>query len=127
MDAGIFQNGILYINGKKIENVQDIEWDKHPRFEGVFTKNIFTGKDSSNCISAMMVKIEPDCEIGNHIHQGKAELHEIISGSGFGTVGGDKIEYKPGIISLIPADINHSVKAGAAGLMLLAKFTPALN
>ncbi len=75
----------------------------------------------------MMVKIEPDCEIGNHIHQGKAELHEIISGSGFGTVGSDKIEYKPGIISLIPADINHGVKAGAAGLMLLAKFTPSLN
>jgi len=38
MDAGIFQNGILYINGKKIENVQDIERDKHPHFEGVFTK-----------------------------------------------------------------------------------------
>jgi quercetin dioxygenase-like cupin family protein len=75
----------------------------------------------------MLVKIEPNCEIGNHIHEGKAELHEVVYGEGVTLVNDKNVVYKPGIISFIPADVPHSVKANNSGLILLAKFTPPLN
>ena len=127
MDKTAFESGTIYVNGVEINKTDIIDWQKHPKFNGVFTKNLFYGKDSSNNLSAMLVKIEPNCEIGNHIHEGKAELHEIIYGEGTTLVNDKSIVYKPGIISLIPADVPHSVKANNSGLILLAKFTPPLN
>jgi quercetin dioxygenase-like cupin family protein len=127
MNETVFENGIIFINGVELGKVSNTDWQKHPKFEGVFTKNLFSGKDSSNNLSAMLVKIDPICEIGNHIHEGKAELHEVIYGEGVALVNDKSIAYKPGIISFIPADVHHSVKANNSGLVLLAKFTPPLN
>jgi quercetin dioxygenase-like cupin family protein len=127
MDKTMFENGVIYINGVELNKVSDCQWQKHPKFEGVFTRGLFSGKDSNNNLSAMMVKIDPDCEIGNHIHEGKAELHEVVYGEGNTLVNQKSIAYKPGVISFIPADIPHSVKAGDTGLVLLAKFTPPLS
>ena len=123
MDKTAFELGTIYINGVELNKTDNIEWQKHSKFNGVFTKGLFSGKDSSNNFSAMLVKIEPDCEIGNHIHEGKAELHEVIYGEGVTLVNDKSVVYKPGIISLIPADVPHSVKANKSGLVLLAKFT----
>ena len=127
MNLTDLENGTVYIHGEKIDGISNIKWDKHPKFAGVFTKTLFTGKDSNNNLTAMIVKIDPNHEIGDHIHEGRYELHEIISGYGIGTVEDKKIEYKSGIISLIPSDIHHSIKAGDDGMTLLAKFTPPLN
>jgi quercetin dioxygenase-like cupin family protein len=121
------ENGMVYINGKGLSSILSIPWAKHPIFEGVYTKNLFTGLNSNNNLSAMIVKIEPHHEIGNHIHEGKAELHEIIEGEGVAIVDNISINYSSGVISFIPGDILHSVKAGDKGLILLAKFTPPLN
>jgi quercetin dioxygenase-like cupin family protein len=127
MDKTVFETGSVYINGVELNKTYNIEWQKHPKFNGVFTKGLFSGKDSGNNLSAMLVKIEPDCEIGNHIHEGKAELHEVIYGEGVALVNDKNIVYKPGVISLITADVPHSVKANNSGLVLLAKFTPPLS
>ncbi len=127
MNTTDFENGTVYINGEKAGSVPGIEWTKHPKFNGVFTKNLFTGKDSSNNLSAMIVKIEPDHFIGLHTHEGKSELHEVISGDGTATVEDYEISYRPGVISFIPADTAHSIRAGERGMILLAKFTPPLN
>jgi quercetin dioxygenase-like cupin family protein len=127
MEKTLFELGTIYINGVELNKTDTIEWQKHPKFVGVFTKCLFSAKDSSNNLSAMLVKIEPNCEIGNHIHEGKAELHEVIYGDGVTLVNDKSIVYKPGIISFIPADVPHSVKANNNGLILLAKFTPPLN
>ena len=127
MDKTVFESGSIYINGVELNKIENIEWQKHPKFNGVFTKGLFSAKDSGNHLSAMLVKIEPNREIGNHVHEGKAELHEIIYGEGVALVNDKSIVYKPGIISLIPADIPHSVKANNNGLVLLAKFTPPLS
>jgi quercetin dioxygenase-like cupin family protein len=127
MEKTVFELGTIYINGMELNKTDNIEWQKHPKFDGVFTKNLFSGKDSGNNLSAMLVKIEPNCEIGNHIHEGKAELHEVVYGEGVILVNDKSIVYKSGIVSLISADIPHSVKANNNGLILLAKFTPPLN
>jgi mannose-6-phosphate isomerase-like protein (cupin superfamily) len=121
-----FNNGVMYINGKEVKSVANISWDKHTVFQGVFTKNIFSGNDCSG-FNAMMVRIDPGYEIGMHIHEGKTELHEIIDGDGEAVVNNTTVKYYPGIISLISADIQHSIKAGSKGLFLLAKFAPPSN
>jgi len=127
MNKTAFETGNIYINGVELNKTDNIEWQKHPKFYGVFTKDLFSGKDSNNNMSAMLVKIEPNCEIGNHIHGGKAELHEVVYGDGAALINNSSVVYRPGFISLIPADVPHSVKASDSGLVLLAKFTPPLN
>ena len=127
MEKTMFEFETIYVNGIELNRVDNIEWQKHPKFNRVFIKNLFSGKDSGNNLSAMLVKIEPNCEIGNHIHEGKAELHEVVCGEGVALVNGKSIVYKPGIVSFIPSDIPHSVKTNNNALTLLAKFTPPLN
>lgn len=121
------ENGMVFINGKPLKIFSEISWEKHPKFEGVFMKTIFTGADSNNNLSSMIVRIEPDCEIGNHNHQGKSELHEILEGDGFAEVGNIRINYFAGVISFIPENTQHKITAGEKGMILLAKFTPPLN
>jgi quercetin dioxygenase-like cupin family protein len=101
-------------------------WNAHLKFRGVYLKDIITGSQTDGAFSAHLVKIESGCSIGEHIHEGKAELHEIISGSGTCTIGSKEVSYLPGDCALIPHDILHKVIAGKDGLFLLAKFVPAL-
>lgn len=119
--------GIVYFNGIDLKKISGIDWVNHPKFPGVMMKHLFTGKECGEILSSMLVKIEPRHEIGNHIHEGKAELHQVISGNGSAKVGNISIDYKPGVISLIPADIPHGIMAGDEGLVLLAQFSPPLN
>ncbi len=125
METNFFEQGKLYLNGKCIE-VSNLEWNEHPTFKGVFLKHLIKGESTGNQLSCHLVKINPGCEIGNHIHVGKTELHEVLSGSGKCWIEQTKIDYREGNIGFIPADKNHSVKAGDDGLFLLAKFFPAL-
>jgi len=120
-----FENGRMIIGGREY-NLDDIGWNPHPAFKGVFMKNLITGAGTGNRLSCHLVRIEPGCEIGNHIHEGKMELHEVVAGNGSCTIGEETFDYFPGILSCIPDDIKHSVKAGDGGLYILAKFSPAL-
>ena len=61
-----------------------------------------------------------------HIHETQLETHEVIAGSGICTNDGAKLEYAPGVISIMPAKVPHQVDAGDQGLYLFAKFMPAL-
>ena len=103
------------------------EWIAHPKFKGVFMKDIVSGNDTNQKMSVHLVMIEPGCEIGEHIHKGKSELHEIVEGTGYALIHGKKVDYFPGMVSFIHEDILHSVKAGEQGLLLSATFTPSLN
>lgn len=103
-----------------------INWSKHPTFEGVELKHIITAKDTDGHFSFHLVRIAAGKTIGNHIHETQLETHEVISGSGVCINGGKKIVYESGVISIIPAKIPHEVKAGNEGLYLFAKFMPAL-
>ncbi len=120
-----FKNGRLYINNQCI-NIEDLEWHEHATFKGVFLKHIIKGIETKNQLSCHLVKINPNCEISNHNHIGKYELHEIIEGNGFCLLNDEKLNYQKGVIGLIPADMDHSVKANEEGLLLFAKFFPAL-
>lgn len=107
-------------------NASEIPWNSHPTFKGVYLKHLITGSQTNGTLSCHLVKIEPNCTIDNHIHEGKLEVHEVIHGKGCCHIGDRKIPYESGSIALIPSDINHKVTADQEGLYILAKFSPAL-
>lgn len=120
-----FETGRL-LTENTTKDFNDIPWSIHPIFTGVYLKHLITSNDTDGAFSYHLVKIEPNMEIGTHIHQTQLETHEVISGDGTCINNACEIEYKIGTISILPASIKHSVKAGKDGLYLFAKFFPAL-
>lgn len=117
----LFNNGKLVLPEKEA-GFAEIGWSKHPTFKGVELKHIITAKDTDGKFSYHLVRIAPDCSIGNHTH----ETHEVIKGSGKCVNAGSTIPYEPGTISIMQAGVPHEVDAGSEGLYLFAKFMPAL-
>ena len=120
-----FDNGKLEIPRKTIE-FKDIPWSAHPVFAGVELKHIVRAAETDGAYSYHLVRIAPNCSIKDHIHDPQLETHEVIAGHGKCVNGGTEIEYKAGVISIMPAKVHHEVHAGEEGLYLFAKFMPAL-
>jgi quercetin dioxygenase-like cupin family protein len=110
----------------KMRKSEELTWNEHSSFKGVFMKHLVCGEQTNGAMSCHLVRIEPGHEIGLHLHQGKLELHEVMSGSGSLLRGDVAHEYRPGTVAVIPADVNHRVIAGNEGLFLFATFTPSL-
>lgn len=110
--------------GKK--ETESVAWTPHPAFAGVSMKHLVTGADTNGTSSVHLVRVNPDCCIGDHIHKGKTEIHHVVAGDGRCLLEGREIAYAEGVVAVIPADCPHSVVAGDPGLFLLAVFSPAL-
>lgn len=121
----LFNNGKLVLPEKEA-GFAEIGWSKHPTFKGVELKHIITAKDTDGKFSYHLVRIAPDCSIGNHTHETQLETHEVVKGSGKCVNAGSTIPYEPGTISIMQAGVPHEVDAGSEGLYLFAKFMPAL-
>lgn len=120
-----FNNGSLRLPQGHTD-FADIAWSAHPTFKGVELKHIVTAKDTDGTFSYHLVRIAPECSIGEHIHSTQLETHEVIAGSGTCMNGGIETDYEPGTISIMRAGVKHEVHAGKDGLYLFAKFMPAL-
>jgi quercetin dioxygenase-like cupin family protein len=123
--ADNFINGSVTFIDKSV-SVSDLEWNSHPVFKGVYLKHLIRGNETDDKLSLHIVKIDPGCKIGDHFHAGKAEIHSVIEGNGKCRIENLDIIYQQGSFALIPADKNHSVIADKEGLLILAKFLPAL-
>ena len=121
----LFQKGRLAIDGLQ-QNIESLDWHPHAVFKGVFMKDIIRGESTSGRLSCHLVRIEPGYAIGDHIHDGRMEMHEVISGSGTCYSGDKVIAYTGGVVSIIPDNLNHRIEAGESGLFFLARFCPAL-
>lgn len=118
--------GNVFFTDKQIP-IEDLPWNPHSKYKGVYLKHLILGKDTDNQLSCHIVKIEPNCTLDTHVHDGKIEIHEVVGGSGKFHLDGKEIDYSIGEISVIPANTPHKVVAGKDGLYLFAKFTPALQ
>ncbi len=121
----IFNNGKL-VTPAATKDFSSLPWSKHPVFTGVELKHILTSKETGGAYSYHLVRIAPNCSIGEHTHETQLETHEVIAGGGACINNGTAIGYTPGIISIFPANQPHTVKASENGLYLFAKFMPAL-
>ena len=120
-----FNEGKLVLSNAE-KSFCDVEWSKHPTFEGVELKHILTASDTGGEFSYHLVRIAPNCSIKEHTHEKQLETHEVIMGSGECVNDGTSICYEPGVISIMPAGVLHEVNASSEGLYLFAKFIPAL-
>lgn len=120
-----FLAGTVFSMNKE-QKISDLAWNPHATFKGVYLKHLIAGKDTGDKLSCHIVKIEPECVLDTHSHDGKIEIHEVVAGSGKMYLDGREINYLPGQICLIPANVPHKVVAGKEGMYILAKFTPSL-
>ena len=104
----------------------DCSWNAHPAFAGVALKHLIRGVDTGGALSCHMVRIDPGCCLENHAHEGQWELHEVVRGQGKARLAGREVDYLPGGMAVIPMGQPHRVEAGPDGMVLLAKFFPAL-
>ena len=123
--VGTMDNGRVLIEGRPTD-VGRLSWNDHATFKGVSLKHLVTGKETGGKFSAHIVRVQAGCQIGDHVHADKYELHEVIGGTGTGILEGKEMRYVPGVVAVIPEDLHHSVIAGNEDLYLLAKFIPAL-
>jgi quercetin dioxygenase-like cupin family protein len=118
--------GQVFSANKQI-SIEDLPWNSHPKFKGVYLKHLILGGETNNQLSCSIVKIEPNCMLDTHLHDGAIEIHEVVAGSGKFYLDAKEIDYSIGKISIIPSNTLHKVLAGKDGLYLFAKFTPALQ
>jgi quercetin dioxygenase-like cupin family protein len=121
----ILGNGNLNLLTASILNSEK-QWNPHPKFHGVYLKHLITGEHTANRFSSHIVRIDPFCILDEHIHEGITELHEVMEGTGSCILNGAEIYYSPGDCTVIPDDTPHKVTAGKNGLIISAKFIPAL-
>ncbi len=106
--------------------VEEKPWNPHPNFKGVALRHLMTSKETGGMFSAHVVRVDPGCCLESHVHEGQWELHEVVRGSATAQVDGVALDYFPGMSSVIPKGVRHDVTAGNEGVLLLAKFIPAL-
>ena len=111
----------------RLEEMAAAEWCAHPAFIGVSLKCIVSGGDTGQRFSTHLVRVEPQCALAEHRHDGRWELHEVLAGEGCCRLASEQLVYQPGRMAVIPQDTVHSVTAGDAGLTLMATFFPALG
>ncbi|MCL1852068.1 MAG: cupin domain-containing protein [Peptococcaceae bacterium] len=110
----------------RVTDLASAAWSPHATFEGVDLKHLITAKDTDGALSYLLVRIAPYKKIGLHRHDKQLETHEVVAGNGLCMAAGQKICYEAGVLSVLPAGLDHEVTAGSKGLCLFAKFLPAL-
>ena len=125
MNAHPLINGIAAFSGME-KNIAELPWNHHPVFAGVSMKHLIAGAETSGQLSLHLVRIAPNCAIGQHNHTTQWELHQVLEGSGETALVGKSIRYITGTVSTIPFGESHEVRAGSDGMLLLATFSPPL-
>ncbi len=118
-------NGTIHFPNHET-NISSVEWVKHPQFKGVHLKHMIKGSDTNGLFSSHLVKVDPGCALETHCHDEQMELHEVLEGQGILCLAEETVDYHTGKFAVTPKGIGHRVEAGKNGLVLLAKFFPAL-
>jgi len=112
--------------GHQVLPIGEMSWVDHQVFKGVHLKHLLKGEQTAGKMSCHLVSVDGGCEIGVHVHKGQCEVHEVLSGKGICKVADHERAYLPGVVSVIPPDTEHVVRAGSEGLLLFAVFSPPL-
>lgn len=102
-------------------------WTPHPKFPGVAMKKLAGRADTDGAFTTLMVRVEPGKVMLPHVHPENTEQHLVVEGEGTMVLNGREYTYAPGALIVIPKGIEHSVAAGARGIVLMALFSPACD
>ncbi len=115
-----FSAAVLLTIDKAVE--MSAVWTDHPSFPGVALKTLVAPAVTGGALKSLLVRVAPGAALEKHIHADEWEMHEVIAGTAQATMGAVGAEYKRGVIAVIPQGVEHSVRAGTEGLVMLAKF-----
>jgi quercetin dioxygenase-like cupin family protein len=101
-------------------------WTDHPKFAGVRMRRLASGAETAGRFTTLLVSIAPNSRMLVHRHAAEVEQHVVLSGDGRLELDGQGRDYRPGSLAVIPQNAEHSVTAGAGGMVILALFSPAL-
>jgi quercetin dioxygenase-like cupin family protein len=121
----IFEQGGVIFPGLEIE-ANAKTWYSLPGCEGVFLKDLVTGKETGGKFSYHLVRVSKNGEVADHDHETQWEWNLIISGKGTFVIGNKEVTIAPGQTFVTPPKNHHTVSAGHEDLLLLALFIPAL-
>lgn len=121
----IFEQGVVFFPGTETE-ANAKPWYSLPGCEGVFLKDLVTGKETGGKFSYHLVRVWKDSEVADHDHDTQWEWNLVISGNGVFIIGDKEVTIAPGQTFVTPPKNHHTVSAGHEDLSLLALFVPAL-
>jgi len=121
----LFEEGAIELPEATV-SADTLAWNEHASFKGVYLKHLVRGEQTDGKYSCHIVRIRARHEIGDHVHEGKWESHQVLDGDGALTLGGRRVRYVPGVMAVIPENVKHKVMAGDEDMYLLATFVPAL-
>lgn len=123
--SDLFEQGVVLFPRHEIKAVTR-PWYSHPAWNGVYLKDLVTGKETGGKFSYHIVRIEKGCEVADHNHEDLWEWNVILNGKGVFTLDNTENATKPGQTFATPPGTHHTVSAGNEELSLLALFIPAL-
>ncbi len=100
-------------------------WANHPTFAGVRLSERVAARDTDGAFRTLIVRLAPGALMAAHRHPTQIEQHVVLGGDGAFTLDGVECPYRAGDLQVIAKNAEHSVRAGAGGLVLLALFSPA--
>ncbi|TCO73779.1 cupin domain-containing protein [Marinisporobacter balticus] len=102
-------------------NVNEIKWEKHPTFPGVYMKDIVTKEHNMDVINKY-IKIESKGEIAVHTHDVTEAIY-LVEGIASVLVNGNRISLKAGNMIATPEGVLHGIKNNTdEEVILLATF-----
>jgi mannose-6-phosphate isomerase-like protein (cupin superfamily) len=121
----IFEQGVVVFPRFETE-ANAKPWYSLQGSEGVFLKDLVTGKETGGKFSYHLVRIWKDGEVTGHDHETQWEWNLILSGKGTFVMGDKEVAVAPGQAFVTPPKNHHTVSAGHEDLSLIALFIPAL-
>jgi quercetin dioxygenase-like cupin family protein len=100
-------------------------WANHPSFPGVRLSERVGPRDTDGAFKTLVVRLAPGASMAAHRHPNQVEQHFVLGGDGAFTLDGVERPYRAGDLQVIAKNAEHSVRAGAGGLVLLALLSPA--
>lgn len=100
-------------------------WTNHPTFPGVRLFERVAASDTDGAFKTLVVRLDPGALMAAHRHPAQVEQHFVLGGDGVLRLGGEERRYRPGDLQIIARNAEHSVRAGADGMVILAVFSPA--
>jgi len=101
-------------------------WNASPAWNGVFVKDLVTGKETGGAFSYHLMRVERNCEIPDHDHETQWSWNVVLRGAGSFVLGGRRVPVEVGQTFITPPHVHHAVSAGDDEILLLAIFAPAL-
>lgn len=123
--SALFEEARILFPDRDIRTAER-DWYPNSAWDGVFLKDLVTGKETGGAFSYHLVRIRPHCEVPDHDHETQWEWNVVLGGRGSFLIGGKKVSVEVGQTFVTPPGDRHTVCADSEELTLLALFVPAL-